>query len=133
MAEAWQAATVYYNMSDGSTGWGNFYYDFSVQALRTDFFPICPFLQLFDAGVDANYIPCSVLFYKGIVRILNLTLLTAFRIIMYILMFKFVANTHFLFGIQNGYAMVTQLLVDTQILMELILSSGRYCKIFISI
>jgi len=65
MANAWKASTVYYNMSDGSTGWGSFYYDVSMQALRTDFYPVCPFLQLYQAGVDANYVPCSVVFYEG--------------------------------------------------------------------
>jgi hypothetical protein len=65
MASSWSAATTYYNMSNGDTGYGYFWYDASHQAIRTDFFPMCPFLQLYEAGVDANYIPCSVLFYEG--------------------------------------------------------------------
>ncbi|CAF4317838.1 unnamed protein product, partial [Adineta steineri] len=65
MASSWSAATTYYNMSNGDTGWGYFWYDASHQAIRTDFYPTCPFLQLYEAGVDANYIPCSVLFYEG--------------------------------------------------------------------
>jgi hypothetical protein len=65
MAASWSAATTYYNMTNGDTGWGYFWYDVSHQAIRTDFYPMCPFLQLYEAGVDANYIPCSVLFYEG--------------------------------------------------------------------
>ncbi|CAF1051765.1 unnamed protein product [Rotaria sordida] len=65
MASSWSAATTYYNMSNGDTGWGYFWYDASHQAIRTDFYPICPFLQLYEVGIDANYIPCSVLFYQG--------------------------------------------------------------------
>ena len=65
MASSWSAATTYYNMSNGDTGWGYFWYDASHKAIRTDFYPMCPFLQLFEAGVDANYVPCSVLFYEG--------------------------------------------------------------------
>jgi hypothetical protein len=65
MASSWSASTTYYNMSNGDTGWGYFWYDASHQAIRTDFYPMCPFLQLYEAGLDANYIPCSVLFYEG--------------------------------------------------------------------
>jgi hypothetical protein len=65
MASSWSAATTYYNMSNGDTGWGYFWYDASHKAMRTDFYPMCPFLQLYDSGVDANYVPCSVLFYEG--------------------------------------------------------------------
>jgi hypothetical protein len=65
MASAWSAAATYYNMSNGDTGWGLFWFDASHKAIRTDFYPMCPFLQLYSAGVDANYVPCSVLFYEG--------------------------------------------------------------------
>lgn len=65
MASSWSAATTYYNESNGDTGWGYFWYDVSHQAIRTDFYPMCPFLQLYELGVDANYIPCTVLFYEG--------------------------------------------------------------------
>ncbi|CAF3179416.1 unnamed protein product [Rotaria sp. Silwood2] len=65
MASAWSAATTYYNMSNGDTGWGHFWFDESHRAIRTDFYPTCPFLQLYAAGIDANYVPCTVLFYEG--------------------------------------------------------------------
>lgn len=65
MASSWSAATTYYNMSNGDTGWGYFWYDASHQAIRTDFYPVCPFLQLYELGIDSNYVPCSVLFYQG--------------------------------------------------------------------
>ncbi|CAF3451829.1 unnamed protein product [Rotaria sp. Silwood1] len=65
MASAWSAATTYYNMSNGDTGWGHFWFDESLRAIRTDFYPTCPFLQLYAAGIDANYVPCTVLFYEG--------------------------------------------------------------------
>lgn len=65
MASSWSASTVYYNMSNGDTGWGYFWYDASHQAIRTDFYPMCPFLQLYQSGIDSNYVPCSVLFYEG--------------------------------------------------------------------
>ena len=65
MASSWSAATTYYNMSNGDTGWGYFWYDVSHQAIRTDFYPMCPFLQLYQSGIESNYIPCSVLFYEG--------------------------------------------------------------------
>lgn len=66
MASSWSAATTYYNMSNGDTGWGYFWYDASRQAIRTDFYPMCPFLQLYQSGIDSNAIPCSVLFYEGL-------------------------------------------------------------------
>lgn len=65
MASSWSAATTYYNMSNGDTGWGYFWYDVSRQAIRTDFYPMCPFLQLYQSGIDSNYIPCTILFYEG--------------------------------------------------------------------
>ena len=65
MASAWSAATTYYNMSNGDTGWGHFWYDAAYQALRTDFYPMCPFLQMYGSGVDSNYVPCTVIFYHG--------------------------------------------------------------------
>lgn len=65
MASSWSAATTYYNMSNGDTGWGQFWFDESHRAIRTDFYPTCPFLQMYEAGVDANYVPCTVLFYEG--------------------------------------------------------------------
>ncbi|CAF3683545.1 unnamed protein product [Rotaria sp. Silwood1] len=60
MASSWSAATTYYNMSNGDTGWGYFWYDESHQAIRTDFYPMCPFLQLYQSGIDQNYIPFQI-------------------------------------------------------------------------
>lgn len=65
MATSWSAATTFFNMSNGDTGWGYFWYDATHRAIRTDFYPMCPFLQMYEASVEANYIPCSVLFYEG--------------------------------------------------------------------
>ncbi|CAF1534880.1 unnamed protein product [Rotaria sp. Silwood1] len=59
MASSWSAATTYYNMSNGDTGWGYFWYDESHQAIRTDFYPMCPFLQLYQSGLN-YYVYLSV-------------------------------------------------------------------------
>ncbi len=37
---------MYVNETNGDTGYGSIYYDYSVGGLRTDFFPICPFREL---------------------------------------------------------------------------------------
>eukprot|EP01130_Rhizamoeba_saxonica_P007388 TRINITY_DN2989_c1_g1_i2.p1 TRINITY_DN2989_c1_g1~~TRINITY_DN2989_c1_g1_i2.p1 ORF type:complete len:214 (-),score=36.21 TRINITY_DN2989_c1_g1_i2:23-664(-) len=69
MLDVWSAKAVYYNQSNGDTGWGEFYYDaasYDKPALRVDFYPMCPFLQLFEQGVDSNYVGCSVLWKDGI-------------------------------------------------------------------
>jgi hypothetical protein len=51
-------------MSNGDTGSGYFRYDACRQAIRTDFYSMCPFLRLYQTNVDANALPCSVRFYQ---------------------------------------------------------------------
>ena len=65
MSRSWSAATTYFNKSNRDTGWGYFWCDATYRAIRTDFYPMCPFLQLYQASVEANYVPCSVLVYEG--------------------------------------------------------------------
>jgi len=67
LEKAWSAQSVYVNTTNLDTGWGGFYYDVRFQALRIDFNPTCPFLQLRGdpMNVDSNYIPCSMIFYEG--------------------------------------------------------------------
>jgi len=67
MADAWSAQTVYVNATNLDTGWGSFYYDVRFGALRVDFNPVCPFLQLRGDpwDVNQNYVPCSMIFYEG--------------------------------------------------------------------
>lgn len=56
----------YFNMTNNTTYNGpgnNFYFNGNLSAQRTDFYPNCAFKQLWDLGLDSNYVPCSVLFY----------------------------------------------------------------------
>ena len=61
---AWHAKAKYTNLTDGGTGYAEMWYDASSGGMRTDFGPQCPFLQLYHDGIDSNYVPCSVIFFK---------------------------------------------------------------------
>lgn len=65
LPSTWMAQAVYTNVSGGPNGTAEIWYDVTQQSLRMDFAPSCPFLQLFDAGIDSNYVPCSVIFRGG--------------------------------------------------------------------
>ena len=45
-----------FNYSDNTTGNGSFYYNVNNGAIRTDFNPICPFLQLWDRLIKIYYV-----------------------------------------------------------------------------
>ena len=67
----WAAPNVTtFNITDSTFGRGTFYFNQDYGAIRNDFEPICPFKQIWQIqpGVDAleaNYAPCTVLFYEG--------------------------------------------------------------------
>ncbi|CAF1174820.1 unnamed protein product [Didymodactylos carnosus] len=61
----WKALnTTSYNMSDDTFSNGSFYFNQDYDGIRIDYYPSCAFLQLWQKGIDSNYAPCSVLFYK---------------------------------------------------------------------
>ena len=76
-AASWSAQGKYFNITEDpkspdAFGTSTFYFqEFGVgdrTSLRVDFGPVCPFKQLWDAGLEANYAgPCSVIFRNSTV------------------------------------------------------------------
>eukprot|EP00117_Sycon_ciliatum_P039112 scpid44120/ scgid28950/ len=76
-AASWSATGKYFNITEDPEspdrfGTSTFYFqEFGAAdrtSLRVDFGPVCPFKQLWDAGLEANYAgPCSVIFRNSTV------------------------------------------------------------------
>ncbi|CAF1642368.1 unnamed protein product, partial [Didymodactylos carnosus] len=61
----WKALnTTSYNMSDDTFSNGSIYFNQNYNGIRVDYYPTCAFLQLWNKGIDSNYVPCGVLFYE---------------------------------------------------------------------
>lgn len=67
-ASEYRSSGGYFNLSAGGRHEGLvktwYKYTDTVKALRMDF-PRCPFLMLYEAGLDANFVPCSTLYWNG--------------------------------------------------------------------